>query len=391
MTSINYSYFFRVELLHKYFANNVCNDFFITPSAQTQLVIKGSKMLAKQHGNTLYTALQTDDANNAFIIPSDKLVLTFFLQLNNSLFYNYTNLPSVFKPGKLYYFTNRNNNVSNGKNFISRFAAYDNTRDYHPGDTATGSGNTFQCISSCKNITPSAANSNNWMQIDNNQYASEADAVQWLPAVSTYTLNSPQSDITIDVFEYNLADNEFSNQVIADSLSFDEPVKNFKLDLSNLKPGKYRLSINNADEFIYINNELSAKPVFGVIEIFNDSSVAAPYKLLNGTVLNSPVYSIHFLNRATIWKYILKNTSKGKITVTPPAFSFPAAASDTIISQSPIPLSDTPLNVSLALTVVDNDAVDITVPDVACPSPAMLSSFSKGQDKYACSEIFLNH
>ncbi len=390
MTSINYSYFFRVEILHKYFANNLCNDFSIIPSVETQATLRGNKMLIKQYNNILYTALQTDDAGKAFMIPSDKLQLTFFLQLNSGLFYNYTNLPSVFQPGKLYYFSNRNNNVSNSKNFISQVAVYDNNRDYHPGDIATGGGNTFQCISSCKNVTPSAANNTNWMQVDSNQYVSEADAVQWLPSVSTYTFDSLQPNATIDAWEFNLADNQFTKQVLSESISFKDPAKNFKLDLSSLSPGKYKLKINSTEQFIYINDGLSAKPVFGVVEIFNDSSVPAPYKLLNVDVLNSPVYTMDFLNRATIWKYVLKNTSKGTITVTPAGFSFPSTASDTIISHSPIPLSEAPLNVSLALTVVDNDPANVTVADVACPSPAMLSSFLKGTDKYACSEIFLN-
>jgi hypothetical protein len=61
MTSISYSYFFRVELLHKYFANNICNDFIITPSVLTQAALNGNKMLARQYGNTLYGALQVDD------------------------------------------------------------------------------------------------------------------------------------------------------------------------------------------------------------------------------------------------------------------------------------------------------------------------------------------
>ncbi|MFT4156089.1 hypothetical protein [Parafilimonas sp.] len=391
MTSINYSYFFRVELLHKYFADTLCNDFMIMPSAETQAAIKGNKMLAKQYGNTLYTALQTNDDATPFAIPSEKLQLTFFMQLNSGLFYNYTNLPSVFQPGKLYYFTNRNNNVANSKNFISQSVLYDNNRDYVPGDIATGSGTVYQCIKSCKNITPSDANNTNWMKIDNNQYVSEQDTVQWMPSISTYTFDALQPNATVDAWAFNLADNAFSKNVISESISFNDPAKQFKLDLSSLAPGKYKLKINGDEQFIYINDELSAKPVFGVIEIFNDSSVPAQYQLLNGDVLNSPVYTVNFLNRATIWKYILKDTSKGTISVTPAVYSFPATASDVIISQSPIPLNEAPLSVSLALTVVNNDTVNVTVPDIACPSPSRLTSFTNGADKYACSEIFLNH
>jgi hypothetical protein len=168
-------------------------------------------------------------------------------------------------------------------------------------------------------------------------------------------------------------------------------LKVFKLDLSALSPGKYRLVINNVPQFIYINDELGAKPAFAVIEIFNDSTLPAAYKLLTGTTLNSPLYSINFLNRATIWKYMLNNGSKGSITVNPPDnlpnsppdvqpdFNFPGPSANIIVSGSPIPLSETALNISLALTTVNNKPVNVNINDIACASPQMLTSFSKGR------------
>jgi hypothetical protein len=73
--------------------------------------------------------------------------------------------------------------------------------------------------------------------------------------------------------------------------------------------------VNGASKFIYINDELGANPAFAEIEIFNDSTLPAAYELLTGTTLNSPLYSINFLNRATIWQYVLNSGSKGNITV----------------------------------------------------------------------------
>src|SRR5215469_18355649 len=120
---INYSYFFTVELLHKYFADGTCGDFTVTPSILTQAVLNGNKMLAKQYGSKLFVAIQTDSTGRAFITPSSDLQLTFFLQLNNPLFFNYTNLPFTYTPGKVYYFTNRNNNPGSNKNFMSQFVS----------------------------------------------------------------------------------------------------------------------------------------------------------------------------------------------------------------------------------------------------------------------------
>jgi len=404
MTSISYSYFFRVELLHKYFANNICNDFIITPSVLTQTALNGNKMLARQYGNTLYGALQVDDLGKAFMTPSNSLQLTFFLRLNNPVFFNYTNLPSVYQSGKVYYFTNRNSNVGNGKNFISQAIIFSNTTTYHPGDLAPdANGVMFECISTCTGIVPSAANSINWMPIDKNRYISEADALQWMPSVSTYTFSTPQTSAIIQVLAFNTVNRTFTTNVLSKTIPFAQSTKSFKLDLSVLSPGKYKLTVNGASKFIYINDELGANPAFAVIEIFNDSTLPAAYKLLTGTTLNSPLYSINFLNRATIWKYVLNSGSKGNITVNPPDnppnsppddqldFNFPGPSANVIVSGSPIPLSEAALNISLALTTVNNKPVNVNINDVACPSPRMLSTFSKGPDKYACSEIFLNY
>jgi len=393
MTSINYSYFFRVELLHQYFGNGICNDFTIAPSALTQATLRGNKMLAKQYGNKLYTGVETDDSNNAIMVPANNLQLTFFLTLNNSLFYNYTNLPFTVQPGKVYYFTNRNENINNGKSFLSQPVPYDNAVAYNAGDIVTDGGNvTFECISNCTGVTPSIANNDNWMMIGANHFVSEADALQWIPSVSTYTFTTDQASAAIEVWAYNLTDKKFTNNVLSKTISFTQNTKSFTLNLSQLSPGKYKLIINGNEQWIYINDELGAKPVFAVIDIFNDSDLNTAYALLNGSTLKSPLYSIHFLNRATIWKYVLNSTSKGQITIAPPGFGFPTTDASIIVSSSPIPLSEKPLEVSLKLSTVNNVSITpLTIADVACASPKTLTSVINGTDKYACSEIFLNY
>ncbi len=392
MTNINYDYFFQLEVLHNYFADTICDDFIITPSAQTQSLLQGNKMLVKQYGNKLYVGLQVDDFGNAFMVPSSDLQLVFFLRLNNPLFFNYTNLPFSYPAGKVYYFSNRNNNVANGKSFISQPASYINTLNYYPGDIAAdNNGTVYECIKSCKGVVPSTANNANWMAIDKNQYVSEADALQWMPSVSTFTFTSPQNSAVINVNGYDITAEKFTKNVLSKTIPFVQSTASFTLDLSSLQIGKYQLTVNGVSQLIYINDELTLQPAFAIVEIYNDSNLATAYKLLNGTTLISPVYTIEFLNRATIWKYILNSTSKGTITTTS-GFGFPTTDASTIVSQSPIPLSEAPLDVSLKVSVVDNNSVTpFTVSDIACPSPQRLTNFINGSDKYACSEIFLNY
>jgi hypothetical protein len=392
MTHINYEYFFQLEVLHRYFTDSICDDFIITPSAQTQSVLNGNKMLAKQYGNRLFVGVQVDDKGKAFMTLSPDLQLVFFLRLNNPLFFNYTNLSSTYPAGKVYYFTNRYNNTANAKNFISHAAFYNDSKTYHPGNISVdNTGIVYECIKSCIGVVPSNANAANWMAIDNNQYVSEADALQWMPSVSTYTFKSPQNSAVISVNAYDITNKKFTKNVLSKTIPFAQSTSSFRLDLSSLSTGKYQLTVNGVAQWIYINNELTMQPAFAIVEIFNDTNLAAAYRLLSGTTLKSPVYTINFLNRATIWKYILKSTSKGIITTTS-GFGFPTTNESTIVSQSPIPLSEAPLDISLKVSVVDNNSVTpFTVSDVACPSPQRLTNFINGTDKYACSEIFLNY
>ncbi|MDQ2751607.1 MAG: hypothetical protein M3R72_01125, partial [Bacteroidota bacterium] len=130
MTSINYNLLFSVELLHQFFANGKCNDFTIVPSTQTRADLQGYKIVAKPNGNILYAGIATDAGGNAFIVPADGAKFTFYLQLNNPLFYNYTNLPSSFPQNSVYYFTNRIDNKSNNRSFLSLPAPYSNLTTY---------------------------------------------------------------------------------------------------------------------------------------------------------------------------------------------------------------------------------------------------------------------
>ena len=228
------------------------------------------------------------------------------------------------------------------------------------------------------------------MPIDKNRYISESDALQWMPSVSTYTFSSAQTSAVIQVLAFNTTNRTFTTNVLSKTIPFAQSTKSFKLDLSVLSPGKYKLTVNGASQFIYINDELGANPAFAVIEIFNDSTLPAAYQLLNGTTLNSPLYSINFLNRATIWKYVLNSGSKGNITVNPPDnppnsppddqpdFNFPGPSANVIVSGSPIPLSEAALNISLALTTVNNKPVNVNINDVACRIPPYANHFFKG-------------
>jgi hypothetical protein len=389
MIDINFGNLFTVELLHSYYKDQLCPDFNISVSNQTANFLGGHRIITRQHFNQLITGVNC--INN--ITPPKPFTpidagaqFTFFMQLNNPVFFNYTNLTST-APGKIYYFTNRNNNVSNGKSFLSgKIGTYNAANTYAPGDLAVnGSGTVYRAIGSSKpGNTFDLSHTDHWMAIDNNQYLTDKDALQWLPSVSVYQLGALQSSVSISVLGYDMGAATYTQSVFSKTIAFANPVSSFTLDLSSLQPGKYSLTINGIQQWIYINDELANGKIFAVIDIFNDAAPAS-CNLLDGSgaLLNpAPHYSICFLNRATIWKYILASNQPGDINDTANLYHFANPAS-VITSLTPIPLSNKALNLKLTLNSHDYSPI-------ACADPQRLVTITKGTDTYPCSEIFLN-
>ena len=118
MVDLKYGQLFSVELLHEYARDNVCKDFSILASDETKRLLADYRIVTKQFGNILYAGIDLEPNELSlsppkqipFILPEKGLRLTFFLVLNNPLFYNYTNQCKANNNGAVYYFTNRNNN-----------------------------------------------------------------------------------------------------------------------------------------------------------------------------------------------------------------------------------------------------------------------------------------
>lgn len=393
MININFGNLFTVEVLHKYYTNQLCPDFSITPSAKTQQVVNGHKAIAKQYNNQVQAGIQSDGVSvppslKPFMPVETGMQMTFFMNMVNPLFVNYTNLPFAASAGKIYYFTNRNANVANGKNFISaKIPAYKNTVSYLPGDLATNAaGMVFRAIKSNNPANKFATtNATYWQQVDINQYATLNDVLPLLPSVSTWTFTAPQASAVIAVLGYNPATSNYDSPVLSKTIPFTPgPLSSFVLDLSILAPGKYSLTVNGVQQTVYINDEINAGSTFGVIDIFNDATPATAQLVTAAGVLKSPVYSIYFLNRATIWKYIVASGTTGTVNDAANVYKFINPAS-TITSLTPIPLSDKALNLTLALTNHQN------YNPIACADPQRLTNIALAGDTYSCSEIFLNY
>ena len=394
MIDVNFKLLFTLQILHKYyFADQVCNDFSITSAAATNTVASGHRLVVRQYNNQLYVGTQFVNTQpppppnqDTPLVPIEQgLQMTFYMWLNNPVFFNYTNLPSSYDTSKIYYFTNRNNNNIPGMNFLSAPKAsllYNSSNAYLPGDiAANGAGMIFRAIAPNNSGSPHGlGDAAFWVQVDNNAYASSADVLQWRLSTSTYNFQSTQSSAAITVKGYNSATNDYTLSVLSNTITFNSPASSFPLDLTSLRPGKYLLTINaDPPQWIYINDELNTSRPFAVIDIFNEPSPASCNLVdTNGYIL-SPAYTIYFMNRATKWKYIINSGNSYSITDGANVYHFTGAAS-TVTSLTPIPLSNQPLDMN----------VNINSHAIAVPS-ADPQRLATAGDSYVYSEIYLNY
>ena len=269
----------------------------------------------------------------------------------------------------------------------SAIASYNNSSSYAPGDLAMdGTGMVFSAIrSNNPGNLHNLSDSGYWTAVDKYAYASASDILQWLPSISTYRFTTLQSAAVVSVLGYNHAADDYTLPALSQTFPFANPVLSFPLDLSALGAGKYSLTVNGVQQWIYINDELIADKPFAVIDMYNEATPAS-CNLVDGLghlLTPSPAYSIYFLNRATVWRYILASGATGSINDIASVYHF-ASLPGSITSSTPIPLTNQALN--FKLTVNSNDYTPIP-----CADPQRLSKFFQSGETFPCSEIFLNY
>jgi hypothetical protein len=283
MININFIKLFTIEILNKYYSDQLCDDFSITASTQTASVLSGYNIVYKQYDNRLYAGIPGDINGNATFAPDEDTQFVFFLKCNNPIFYNFTNCPAGGLQGNLLYFTNKNDNPVNGKLILSAgITPYNAATAYNAGDLALAAGIVYEAIKT--NTGTPLTDLTAWMPVDSDSYVSANDVKQ----------------IHQDPLQQAADPN----------------------DLVNFIPTADYAELLNATD------------VCGVINIVNDSTLSNGYKLLAAGKIMSPLYSIYFLNRATKWKYILVPNSTGTIKQISPVSANPAFPTTTVLTNS---------------------------------------------------------
>jgi hypothetical protein len=106
--NIQYNTLFSINLKHNYYANGLCPDFDIVPTAECQVNLRRFGLGAKQIGSVLVVYFEQSPASSKpRLTLNDWTRFGFTLHLKQYAFYNYTVLPNSTLP---FFFSNLNEN-----------------------------------------------------------------------------------------------------------------------------------------------------------------------------------------------------------------------------------------------------------------------------------------
>lgn len=415
--STKYKILFMVELLNKYYSNLKCTDFRIVPSASTAMLMKNCQMVHKVVGNQLVVlvkvkvkdpALAIDPEEDKPFIPLDlQSKFVFYLDLQNTLFTMVTNLDvDKLRAKKRFYFSNLNaNKVGAVLNLSKRISAFPVLQPYEPGDLVdNGTGTVLECIQST-GVGNDPSKADFWHTHDARQCVSSEDMLTVVPRIVRFKANVAATSFAIEVLGYNVQSGlydqeiEIKNNLIVIGRDVTDEVQ---VDLSELKPGRYKLKVNTSDFDVWVDDDMVKNSYFGVIELYPSLALPGDFDFLTseGKVRDVNVantnnwlkYTILYGNRLAYWKYIA--TRKGMDSIDPVgSFSFvPTPAVGTpkeyFTSSVPIPLQQTPREFKGHLSAFPSH----DLPFLPNPDPICTGTFSRTEaDKNYYCTIYLNY
>lgn len=381
---LSYKILFIIEVLHDYYSNAACNDFIITPSPETQQLFRDRQILWRHNGNRLYALVRTIEGKPMASITPD-LVFRCYLQLNRMQFPNYTNIEVNYNAGQRVYLTNlHQHNFSNTQYLTTPIDAYNASSAYVPGSLALhASGDVYEALRGSNNGNAhTLGETGYWSNRGQVRYATQKDLVTCASNIFRFPLETPADAAAIDVFRLNNVSGAYDAPALPSQLvNYEDDQSEVLISLGALTPGRYRVQVNGASMFVYVDSRIQPEQVFGVAEIFSHLDI-----LNNDGTLKETVFTLRFLNRAAIWQYQLKAGSViTGIKDNNNEYTFTKTA-DTCTSDQPIPLSETPIR---SFVAESGNAGPPGFP-LRNASVERIKTLQRNGDIFYCSEIFLN-
>ena len=408
---IAYRKLFEVEIRHDYFLldaaattyttdYDIRNVFLIEPSKETAALMRDHRMIFRYTatGFAVLVSSELVTAPNLFATTIDfssDLYFSFYWQLLDPYFENYTNRRLIEKGRQIYYFDNREGSVEAGIAYLNKAivpfgTTYLNEPLYRLGDIVSESGKTHEMIDKDAPIIGFPGSPARWQLINTPviHYVNPTSRITWQPPRFTYERpnTNPGEFIIASLFDTNNQPvdlgtipqtNQPQNTYIS-SFNTLEPV-NFRVDLSAFSAGKYRMDITDASgttpQRFYLLDPLIKPDLYGVSEFFV-TAPTAPFRFITEDPVSHrwildttpKKFQIRFRNRLTRWQYLKQDQTLFDQPPTPrpltkiySGYNIPGPGGTTIHLPDP--------------------AVNTIIPDVEAPTRLVKNIFSK---------IFLN-
>lgn len=306
------------------------DDLLIKPTAETEKVLKGQKIVFRQMSTGIVLGIAASGTKP--VIPvSTQLRLQFSIQLKHPALISRTNLKINPVFPACYYFTN-DSSIPN-KTFPSLSAKIENItegRVYEMGEWAVVAGKVSQAV------TRTSTAANGWVVADDVHAISEYDRIL-LPSSFTYSFDVSgikKADFSLMKGADEVKKISFKGSVDLSNVLLDFPVATGFYTLKVTGTNNYKRSYT-----VYINHQLYQRDNWGILDLVFNTTDAAFQLLDNNSVIKSPVFELRFTSRSTYWKYYLQ---KGD-TPAPDAnwndvLPLPSGIKKVIISKQPFPL-----------------------------------------------------
>ncbi len=292
---------------------NVGDFLSIQPSAATHSLLAGCHAVFKTTPGGFITGIRYS-SETGIKLPDvsleDDSVFSFYLNVVDGLFANYTMLPLQPAPDRIFYFTNNAAYAQRVAPFITATPqVYQGGTTYYPGDMLVDNHTapTKLYIARKKNSSnPSGGPVGNW---DTDPlvsgkpllYASAADSIRCSGNIFIYT-----PTVANKMPLLSITDRKGNALPVISNIETGD-FNTIKADISALPHGLYYAHITTADAsytddfaFYYTTNTTA----WGIIDVVVKTSNASYNLLKTDGSLKSPVFNLHFKNRATFWRYV---------------------------------------------------------------------------------------
>lgn len=397
---VDYKILFKLELLSDYFTDERARHLRIVPTAETAALLRDLQILYKQLNNKFILLARVE--NGKPYISIDKLsVFRFYVEVDNYFFLQYSSLAFNPSSDQRYYFSNRNDNAVNGKNYLSKQidAVYNNGTAYVPGDLVLNDNVNKEIYEAVHPGTNKPLTETHyWYQRTNTttqkQYVHKGDLCTMRERYLDVHLAAPVGKAGIVIKRYNTDTDAFDITADTSEQIFEIPVQDVIVDLSSLSTGTYQVTINSTTiKEVIVDANIFESGIIGLIEIFNNLPAASPYSFLDATGnVKEPEtkYSIRFANRIAYWRYIARTAAvtnvkekNNVILFTPDGLKF--------LSNRPLAFQEKPYNIVINYQATGSGAhVDIENIKNASYQQVRKVSVLTGET-FDCSEIYLNY